>query len=116
LPAFSNDRFAPFYRGLSGTYDGGFVVAHLRATERIGVGARGEWLQNPEVGGLNDAWAGGYVDIWPLDGARITASYQRRLPSSAALAAMSPVDREARDRIVLRGTVVIGRHPRPGRE
>lgn len=116
LPVFSNDRFAPFYKGLSGTYDGAFVVAHVRATEMIGIGARAEWLQNPEVDGLNDAWAGGYVDFWPAFGTRLTASYQRRLPSSSALAAMSTEDRNARDRIVLRGTVVIGRHPRAGRD
>lgn len=116
LPVFSNNRFAAYYRGVSGTYDGGYVGARARATSWLGVGARGEWLQNPEVGGMNDAWAGGYLDFSPLPDAHVTASYQRRVPSSAALATMTTAERDARDRIVLRGTVVIGRHPRAGRE
>jgi len=68
------------------------------------------------VAGLNDGWAGGYLDLSPVPGAHVTASYQRRLPSSNALETMTAAQRDARDRIVLRGTVVIGRHPREGRE
>lgn len=116
LPVFSNNRFAAYYRGLNGTYDGGYVAARARATSWLGVGARGEWLQNPEVHGLNDGWAGGYLDFSPVPDAHVTASYQRRVPSSTALAMMTTAERDARDRIVLRGTVVIGRHPRTGRE
>ena len=114
LPVFSNDRFAAYYRGVSGTYDGGYVAARARVASWLGVGARAEWLQNPEVAGLNDGWAGGYLDLSPLAGAHVTASYQRRVPSSTALATMTTADRDARDRIVLRGTIVVGRHPRAG--
>ena len=116
LPVFSNDRFAPFYRGVSGTYDGGYVDAGGRVTGSMILGTRGEWLQNPEVGGLNDAWVGGYMGFMPFEGTRVTASYQRRVPSSTALAGMSPALQDARDRIVLRGTVIIGVHPRAGLE
>ena len=116
LPVFSNARFAAFYRGLTGTYDGGYVRAHAAVARGLIVGAQGEWLQNPEVGGMNDLWAGGYLGAAPFRGARVTASYQRRIPSTAALAAMSPDERLARDRIVLRGTLVVGRHPRTGRD
>ena len=116
MPVFSNDAFAPFYRGLIGTYDGGYVSARARMNESIGIGARVEWLQNPEVEGLNDAWGGGYLEVSPVAGARLAVSYQRRLPSSTALAAMSPAAQLARDRIVVRGTIVIGRHPRVERE
>jgi hypothetical protein len=111
MPVFINDAFAPFYRGLIGTYDGGYVSARARISQTLGIGARGEWLQNPEVGGLNDAWAGGYVDVAPVMGARVAVSYQRRLPSTNALATMTPAAQLARDRIVVRGTIVIGRHP-----
>ena len=116
LPVFSNDRFAPFYRGVSGTYDGGYVDAGGRITGSMILGARGEWLQNPEVSGLNDAWVGGYAGFMPVQGTRVTASYQRRVPSNTALAGMSPALQDARDRIVLRGTVIIGLHPRAGLE
>ena len=114
LPVFSNNRFAAFYQGLRGTYDGGFVDANLAIRRGLRVGGRGEWLQNPLVEGLNDAWVGGYIGVAPYGVARMTLSYQRRLPSTAALAAMSTVERSARDRLVLRGTVVIGRHPLSG--
>lgn len=114
LPVFSNNRFAAFYEGLRGTYDGGFVDANLAVRRGLRIGGRGEWLQNPLVDGLNDAWAGGYIGVAPYDVARVTLSYQRRLPSTVALAAMSAVERSARDRVVLRGTVVIGRHPLSG--
>ena len=116
MPVFGNAAFAPFYGGVSGTYDGGYVGARMRLTGVLAVGARAEWLQNPAVAGLNDAWAGGYVDVSPLADAHLTASYQRRVPSSSALATLPIADRDARDRIVLRGTVVIGRHPDVGRE
>ena len=111
MPVFSNDAFAPFYRGLIGTYDGGYVAARARVSRAIGIGARGEWLQNPEVGGLNDGWAGGYVDFSPVADTRVAVSYQRRLPSTNALAMLAPAAQDARDRIVVRGTIVIGRHP-----
>jgi hypothetical protein len=116
LPVFSNDRFAPFYRGVHGTYDGGYVDAKGRIAGAFIVGGRADWLQNPEVGGLNDAWAGGFAGLMPFDGTQVTVSYQRRLPSSTALAAMTTAQQDARDRIVLRGTVVIGRHPGAGRD
>ena len=116
LPVFSNDRFAPFYRGVSGTYDGGYLDAGGRLAGPLIAGARGEWLQNPEVSGLNDAWVGGYAGVMPSEGTRVTLSYQRRVPSSTALAEMTPTLQDARDRIVLRGTVVVGLHPGAGRE
>jgi hypothetical protein len=116
LPVFSNDRFAPFYRGVSGTYDGGYLDATMRLAGAFVVGGRGDWLQNPEVGGLNDGWVGGFAGLMPFDGTQVIASYQRRVPSSTALARMAPALQDARDRIVLRGTVVIGRHPRAGRD
>jgi len=111
LPVFSNAGFAPFYSGVNGTYDGGYVTARVRVHQLLAVGARGEWLQNPEVRGLNDGWAGGFIDFSPLADAHLIASYQRRTPSSGALELLPLADRDARDRIVVRGTVVIGRHP-----
>lgn len=116
LPVFSNDRFTPFYRGVQGTYDGGYVDAGGRLVGTLIAGARAEWLQNPEVGGLNDGWVGGYAGVMPYDGTRVTVSYQRRLPSSTALAGMTTAQQDARDRIVLRGTVIVGRHPDAGRD
>jgi hypothetical protein len=116
MPAFSNDAFAPYYKGLIGTYDGGYVAGRARIGRSLGIGARGEWLQNPEVDGLNDAWAGGFIDLAPVAGARIAVSYQRRLPSTNALAVLSPAAGDARDRIVVRGTIVVGRHPRTERD
>ena len=111
LPVFSNAGFVPFYSGVSGTYDGGYAMGRLRLGGLLGVGARGEWLQNPEVHGLNDGWAGGFVDFTPLADTHLIASYQRRTPSSSALGVLPLADRDARDRIVLRGTIVVGRHP-----
>ena len=116
LPVFSNNRFAPFYRGMHGTYDGGYVDGTLRLPGALIVGARGDWLQNPEVGGLNDAWVGGFAGLMPFDGTQVTVSYQRRVPSSTSLATMTTAQQDARDRIVVRGTVVIGRHPGAGRD
>lgn len=116
LPVFSNNRFVPFYRGVHGTYDGGYVDGTLRLPGALIVGGRGDWLQNPEVGGLNDGWVGGYAGVMPYDGTQVTVSYQRRVPSSTTLATMTTAQQDARDRIVLRGTVVIGRHPVAGRD
>ena len=116
LPVFSNDRFTPFFQGMHGTYDGGYADAMVRLVGALVAGGRAEWLQNPEVGGLNDGWVGGYAGLMPFAGTRVTASYQRRVPSSTALAGMTLLEQGARDRIVLRGTVIIGSHPRMGSE
>ena len=114
LPVFTNPRFAPFYSGVNGTYDGGYLDAGVRLPRGLAAGARTEWLQNPDVGGLNDAWFGGYLGIIPFTGTRLTACWQRRAPSARALLTMTPEDRAARDRVVVRGTVILGRHSRAG--
>lgn len=111
FPAFENDAFTPFYQGLSGTYDAGSVTARMAFGPAFAVGARGEFLQNPSVLGLNDGSAGAFLEFTPREGAvRFAGSYERRLASSNARSAMTDVERAATDQIVLRATVAV---PRP---
>lgn len=115
LPVFTNTNFAAFYQGVHGTYDGGYVDATLGVGRGMVIGGRAEWLQNPQVAGLNDGWLGGYAGLVALEGTRVVVSYQRRMPSSNASAALNAAERDARDRVVVRGTIILGRHPGAGR-
>lgn len=105
LPAFSNDRFAPVYAGVSGTYDGGYAVVRARLTRRFAIVGRGERLQNPSVRGLDDGSAGALLEWSPSGAARVYASWERRLAGAATRPFLAPAERDARDRIVLRGVM-----------
>ena len=105
LPLFENDRFAPVYAGVSGTYDGGYAVLRGRVSRRFAIAGRGEWLQNPSVRGLDDGWAGGLLEWSPSAAARVYASWERRLASGTTRLFLAPDERDARDRIVLRAVM-----------
>ena len=111
FPAFDNEAFTPFYQGLSGTYDAGSLIGRLALAPSLAVGARGEFLQNPSVQGLNDGAAGAFVELTPRNGAvRFAASYERRLASRTARSMMTEEERAGTDHVVLRATVAV---PRP---
>jgi hypothetical protein len=105
LPVFENDRFAPVYAGVSGTYDGAYAVVRGRLSSRFAIAGRGEWLQNPSVRGLDDGWAGGLLEWAPSAAARVYASWEHRLAGETTRAFLAPDERDARDRIVLRAVM-----------
>ena len=105
LPVFDRPGFAPYYSGMYGTYDGAYAQLRLNGPGIARFGMRVEGAQNPAVSGLNDRTAGAYLGVEPMPGGRVILSYQRRLPSAAAKEYLDPDQREALDRIVLRGTV-----------
>lgn len=107
LPVFDRPGFAPYYAGMFGTYDGGYVQLRLNGPGIVRVGARVEGTQNPAVAGLNDGSAAGFVGVEPMPGGRVILSYERRLLSAAAKDQLSLDEREALDRIVLRGTIAL---------
>lgn len=107
LPYFDRPGFAPYYAGMFGTYDGGYVQLRLNGPGIVRLGARVEGTQNPAVAGLDDGSAAGFVGVEPIPGGRVILSYERRLPSAAAKDQLSLEEREALDRIVLRGTIAL---------
>lgn len=107
LPVFDRPGFAAYYRGMYGTYDGAYAQLRLNGPGIARFGVRAEAAQNPAVGGLNDRNAGVFVGVEPMPGGRITLSYQRRLPSAAAKEYLDVDQREALDRVVLRGTFAL---------
>lgn len=105
LPAFENGRFAPVYAGVAGNYDGGYAVLRARLLRGFAVAGRGEWLQNPAVRGFDDRWAGGLLEWSPSGATSVYASWEHRFASDSARLFLTSAEREARDRIVLRGVV-----------
>ena len=105
LPTFENTRFAPIYAGVSGTYDGGYAQLRARLTRGFAVAGRGEWLQNPSVRGYDDRWAGGLLEWSPTRATSVYASWEHRFASETARAVLTPAQRDARDRIMLRGAL-----------
>lgn len=114
LPVFGNPGFAPFYAGMSGTYDGAYVQLRVTGPGILRFGARASSTQNPAIQGMTDYGAGVYVGVEPVPGGRIVLSYNRRIPSASAEALLSPADRAAYDRIVLRGVYALGWLLQPG--
>ena len=104
LPVFDRAGFAPYYSGMYGTYDGAYAQLRVNGPGIARFGVRAEAAQNPAVGGLNDRTAGVFVGLEPMPGGRMSLSYQRRLPSAAAKDYLDPDQRDALDRIVVRGT------------
>lgn len=105
LPTFENSRFAPIYAGVSGTYDGGYALLRARLVRGFAVAGRGEWLQNPAVRGFGDGWAGGLLEWSAGSAASVYASWEHRFASDSARVLLTTAERDARDRIVLRGVV-----------
>ena len=105
LPTFENDRFAPVYAGVSGTYDGIYALFRARLARGIAVAGRGEWLENPAVRGYGDRWAGGLLEWSPSALTSVYASWEHRFPTDSARVLLAAPERDARDRIVLRGVL-----------
>jgi hypothetical protein len=85
-------------------YTGAYVFARNQITRRGFLGARYDWLQDPENGGRT-LWAGsGYLEWFPSEFSKLSAGYER----------LQREGLESRNRILLQATFALGPHkPHP---
>ncbi|HET9004713.1 MAG TPA: hypothetical protein VFN39_11985 [Gemmatimonadaceae bacterium] len=93
------------YAGPLRDFDGGYAFARWQLTARGFVGARYDWLQDPERDGRTFAAGSGYLEWFPSEFSKFSAAYEHRTAMSDAL---------GRDRILLQATFALGPHkPHP---
>ena len=93
------------YGGPASDFSGAYVFARYQLTRRFFVGARYDWVEDPEVGGGTFTAASGYLQFFPSEFSKLVAGYERAVP---------PGDAEAVHRIILQATVALGPHrPHP---
>ena len=99
-PPFGNAAFLQGDRD----YTGAYVFARNQLTRRAYLGARYDWLQDPENGGRTLWAASGYLEWFPSEFSKLTAGYER----------LQREGLERQNRILLQATFALGPHkPHP---
>jgi hypothetical protein len=95
---------APSYAGPDRDFTGAYVFARYQLTRRLHLGARGDWLQDPETDGGTLKAGSGYLEWFPSEFSKLVAAYERRVPSSGS----------GENRILFQATFAVGPHrPHP---
>ena len=93
------------FAGPTGRYTGGYVFARYQTTRRTFVGARYDFLDDPERDGANTSAASGYLTFFPSEFSKIVASYQRYIPRGGE---------KSLNRFIIQATFALGPHkPHP---
>ncbi|HWE43026.1 MAG TPA: hypothetical protein VG432_10995 [Gemmatimonadaceae bacterium] len=96
---------AAAYAGPMRNFDGAYAFARWQLTARGFVGARYDWVQDPDAGGRTFTAGSGYLEWFPSEFSKLSAAYEHR--TAAGLSA-------GRDRILLQATFSLGPHkPHP---
>jgi hypothetical protein len=93
------------YAGPMRNYSGAYVFARYQLARRRFLGARLDWIQDPEYDGRTFKAVSGYVQFFPTEFSKFVVAYERTLPPDGA---------ERRNRILFQSTFAIGPHrPHP---
>jgi hypothetical protein len=92
------------FEGAREAFDGGYVMGRYQLTRRTYLGARFDWLQEPEVPDESLTAASGYFIFYPSEFSKMVAMYER----------VTPPFEKAIHRIVFQTTFSVGPHrPHP---
>ena len=93
------------FAGPRGRYTGGYVFARYQTSRRTFVGARYDFLEDPERDGANTTAASGYFTFFPSEFSKIVAGYQRYIPRGGD---------KSLNRLIVQATFALGPHkPHP---
>ena len=96
---------ATSYSGPLRDYDGAYAFARWQVTARGFVGARYDWVQDPDANGRTFTAGSGYLEWFPSEFSKLSAAYEHRNVVNDSL---------GRDRILLQATFALGPHkPHP---
>lgn len=87
------------------THSGAYVFSRYQVTRRAFLGARFDYLKDPEYGGDRTKSASAYLQFFPSEFSKLMAAYERFMP---------PAGNERLNRILLQATFALGPHkPHP---
>lgn len=95
---------APSYAGPDRDFTGTYVFGRYQLTRRLHVGARYDWLQDPDADGGTLNAASGYLEWFPSEFSKLLAMYERRSLAGAS----------GENRILFQAAFALGPHrPHP---
>jgi hypothetical protein len=93
------------YEGPTRSFDGIYAFARYQLSRRTYVGARYDWLEDPDLDGSRVTAASGYLTFFPSEFSKLVAGYERVMPSGGL---------EATNRFLVQATFALGPHrPHP---
>ena len=93
------------YLGPNRDFSGAYVFARYQLTQRLFLGSRYDWLQDPEVDGQTLQAGSGYLEFFPSEFSKLVAGYEHRFAEG---------DAPDTDRILLQASFALGPHkPHP---
>ena len=94
----------PAYGGPRRDFIGAYGFARWQLTRRLYLGARYDWLEDPELDGANLTAASGYLQWFPSEFSKVNLGFERTMPAGL----------EATNRLLIQATFAIGPHrPHP---
>ena len=95
------------FEGPNRDFSGAYGFTRYQLSRRLYVGARYDWLQDPELGGETLTAASGYLQWFPSEFSKMVLGFERVMPAAATGLA-------ATNRILLQATFAVGPHrPHP---
>ena len=92
------------YAGPTRDFTGAYVFARYQISRRAFVGARYDYLQDPETDGRTLNAGSGYLELFPSEFSKLVAGYE----------AVSPSGGTVTNRLLLQATFALGPHkPHP---
>jgi hypothetical protein len=89
----------------TGNFTGGYAFGRYQVTRRSFLGARYDFVKDPERDGANTRAVSGYLQFFPSEFSKLMAAYERFMPGGGE---------KALNRILLQATFAIGPHkPHP---
>lgn len=93
------------YEGPTRNYDGLYTFARYQLSRRTYIGARYDWLEDPELDGTRLTAASGYLTFFPSEFSKLVAGFERVMPGGGL---------EATNRLLVQATFALGPHrPHP---
>ncbi len=93
------------YEGPTRSFDGAYAFARYQLSRRTYLGARYDWLEDPESNGEKLTAASGYLTFFPSEFSKLVAGFERMMPGAGL---------EATNRLIVQATFALGPHrPHP---
>jgi hypothetical protein len=100
-----NERVTtPGFLGPDRDFNGAYGFARWQLTQRLYLGGRYDWLQDPELGGETFTAGSGYLEWFPSEFSKMMVGYERTMPTGL----------DATNRVLLQASFALGPHkPHP---
>ena len=100
-----NERFSdPLVQSANRDFNGAYGFARWQLTQRLYLGGRYDWLQDPDLAGETFTAGSGYLEWFPSEFSKLMVGYERTMPTGL----------DATNRVLLQASFALGPHkPHP---